>query len=77
MWPVGLTENEATRIRDDLRDMRRARRLARCVRRADAVQGQSVSRVAGTSLWMHHVRWNERAVLRARLLQMLVDVCYG
>jgi hypothetical protein len=75
--PVGLSVEMAEQIRTDLRDMARARRIARLAQRVDRVQGQSVGRVAGTSLWAYHRRWNERAVLRARLLNMLVDVCHG
>jgi hypothetical protein len=84
MWPVGLTEDEATRIRDDLRDMRRARRLARCIR--------WLERALDSNHRRRHERWTrsmteEERRLFARASKQctlihdlqceLVDVCHG
>jgi hypothetical protein len=82
MWPVGLSVEVAEQIRSDLRDMARARRIARCVvwlERALASNRRRQYGDVGTEQAKHKLRLraNKQGRLISRFHDRLVDVCHG
>jgi hypothetical protein len=80
MWPVGLSVEMAEQIRTDLRDMARARRIARCVRWLRSALDSNWQQAKEADWYRMHAldrRAQSQRMLIDRLMKQLVDVCHG